>query len=203
MVGNVYHYSNDNDHFYREVGQIGNESGKAGRRIAVIGSPGAGKSWFCKRLGAVLGIPVHHLDMIHWSSGWVAMDRDRFLERQREIVAGVAWIIDGNYTDSMDIRIEGADTVIFLDINRLWCIGNATWRLLSSRWVERSDMSEGCEERLNAEFIRFLRFIWKYPERSRPRIWDKLQKAARSKTVIVLSSRREVIGYLKEQAAVS
>lgn len=35
------------------------------RRVLVIGSGGAGKTTFAKRLGAATGLPVVHLDSTH------------------------------------------------------------------------------------------------------------------------------------------
>lgn len=163
-----------------------------GERIAVIGSPGSGKSWFSLRLGARLSIPVHHLDVLNWKRGWIATDKDLFRARQVEIMSGESWIIDGNYGDTIDLRMKYADTVIFLDIHRLVCMRNVLSRLVHSRSVKRSDMTEGCEERLNMEFIRFLRFIWNYPSRSRPGIMAKLAGLEPSKKVIVLSSKRAI-----------
>lgn len=162
---------------------------QTGVKIAVIGSPGSGKSWLATRLGVKLNIPIHHLDMLHWKKGWVAIDKDIFIAKQKEIMSGERWIIDGNYGDTIDIRLEWADTVIFLDIHRVWCIRNAIRRLVRSHRTERTDMTEGCEEKLNGEYIRFLRFIWDYPSRSRPRIMEKLATLESSKRVIVLSSK--------------
>jgi adenylate kinase family enzyme len=40
------------------------------KRIAVIGSPGAGKSTLARELGAALGLPVYHLDRLLWRPHW-------------------------------------------------------------------------------------------------------------------------------------
>jgi len=44
-------------------------------RIAVIGSPGAGKSTLARKLGQALGLEVHHLDRLYWQPGWVETPR--------------------------------------------------------------------------------------------------------------------------------
>ncbi len=41
------------------------------KKILVIGSGGAGKSTFARRLGEMLGINVIHLDALYWQPGWV------------------------------------------------------------------------------------------------------------------------------------
>ncbi len=40
---------------------------------------------------------------------------------QNELVKEDEWIIDGNYGGTMDIRMNAADTIIFLDIHRTIC----------------------------------------------------------------------------------
>ena len=39
-------------------------------RIAVIGYSGAGKSTLARALGARYGVPVLHMDRVHWAPGW-------------------------------------------------------------------------------------------------------------------------------------
>lgn len=41
------------------------------QRIMILGQPGAGKSWLARELGARTGLPVIHMDCIHWQPGWV------------------------------------------------------------------------------------------------------------------------------------
>lgn len=94
------------------------------KRIAIIGSPGAGKSTYAQRLSMITGIQVYHLDKLYWKPGWVETPKSEWVEFQQRIVNKEEWIIDGNYGATMDIRIQAADTVIFLDFPRRVCL----WR---------------------------------------------------------------------------
>lgn len=85
------------------------------KRGAIIGSGGAGKTTLARMLGAKTGIPVVHLDRLYWNAGWVPAPHEMWLERQREVLEGECWIIDGNYGSTLDLRLAAADTVIFLD----------------------------------------------------------------------------------------
>jgi len=40
-------------------------------RVMIIGCAGAGKSTLARKLGAITGLPVIHLDREHWRPGWV------------------------------------------------------------------------------------------------------------------------------------
>ena len=51
------------------------------RRIAVVGPGGAGKSVLATRLGAELGIPVTHLDVLYWRANWEPAPREEAVAR--------------------------------------------------------------------------------------------------------------------------
>ncbi|MCR9906965.1 DNA topology modulation protein [Vibrio campbellii] len=162
------------------------------RRIAVIGSGGSGKSTFSTLLGKELNSPVHHLDQLYWKPNWVKTPKDDWIKIQKGLCKSDCWIIDGNYQSTLDIRFEACDTVIFLDVNRYTCIYRALKRtLLSSK---RPDLAEGCDERFDIEFIKFL---WDYPKKSKPLIMDKLKTLARNKRVIIAKSGEQALRLCK------
>lgn len=61
------------------------------KRIIVIGSGGAGKSTFSKRLGRALNIEVIHLDAHFWKPNWGETPRDEWRRAVEEPVKGDAW----------------------------------------------------------------------------------------------------------------
>lgn len=99
-----------------------------GSRIIVTGLAGSGKSTFSVALGAKTGLPVIHLDLHFWKPGWVAPSETEWREMQRSVLAGNSWIADGNYHETLDLRLERADTVVFLDIPWWICSGRALLR---------------------------------------------------------------------------
>lgn len=103
------------------------------QRIALIGSPGAGKATLARCLGQALGLPVYHLDALYWKPGWEPTPRAEWRELQLRLVAGDRWLIDGNYGGTMAIRLTAADTVICLDLPRWVCL---LVRLRSRREME-------------------------------------------------------------------
>ena len=94
----------------------------------------------------------------------------------------------------MDIRLNAADTIIFLDIPRTICIYRAFKRMLQYRNKTRLDMGEGCEERFSFEFFKW---IWEYPKTKRPKILDRLKQLSKEKDVIILKSPKEVENYIE------
>jgi adenylate kinase family enzyme len=83
----------------------------------------------------------------------------------KDLVAGDRWVIDGNYSGSLDIRLKRADTAIILAFSRWRC----PVRVLRRWWTNRGRavQSDGCPERFNWQF---LQWVWRYPTDSRPRI---------------------------------
>lgn len=163
------------------------------RRILIIGPGGAGKSTLARRLGARLGLEVFHLDKFYWRPGWVEPARDEWLEILAALAARDSWIMDGNYSGSLDLRLARCDTVVLLDLPRPLCLWRIVRRRLAYRAATRPDMAEGCPERLTPEFVRW---VWGYPRRSRPKVLARLAAAGAGKRIIRLRSRREVERFL-------
>ena len=92
----------------------------------VTGMAGAGKSTFSRALSAKTGLPVIVLDVHFWQPGWTEPTEAEWREKQRRLLAGDDWIADGNYHATLDLRLERADTVVFLD-TRWWI---CAWRAL-------------------------------------------------------------------------
>ncbi len=123
------------------------------RRILIIGSPGAGKSTLSHQLAKRTGLPLYHLDMLHWLPGWIERDRDEAKAALAEILAQDRWIIDGNYGSILPMRLERSDTVVWLDYSTSLCFGRVLKRWWQHRGRTRPDMTEGCPERLDLEFL--------------------------------------------------
>lgn len=94
----------------------------------VTGLAGSGKSTLSLALGARTGLPVIHLDLEFWQPGWVAPSEPEWRERQSQVLAGDAWIADGNYRETLDLRVGRADTVVVLDLPWWRCSGRALLR---------------------------------------------------------------------------
>ena len=126
------------------------------RRVLVIGPCGAGKSTLAVELGQKLGLSVFHMDKLNWQPGWVESSKDEISVKLAEIVAADRWLIDGTYGGTLAPRLARADTVVYLDYPIRLCL----WRLMRRIWTYRGrtrpDMTEGCPERFDLEFLVYL-----------------------------------------------
>ena len=161
----------------------------------MIGSGGSGKSTFARRIGQLLNIEVIHLDTHYWNPGWVETPKAQWLRTVEELLRRDSWIIDGNYPGTLELRLKACDTVIFLDMSRPTCLWRVLKRLVLYRNTGRPDMTVGCTEKFNLEFIRW---VWDYPRRTRPKVIRMLSENSGNKKVVRLRSRAEVERFLTD-----
>ena len=166
------------------------------KRVLVIGSGGAGKSTLARRLGEELGLPVIHLDRAYWRAGWVEPSKDEWRRMVEEMCAGDSWVMDGNYSGTLDVRLAACDTVVFLDLPRTVCTWRIIKRTLRYRGASRPDMGEGCREQFDKDFLVFLLWVWNYPRRSRPKVLERLEELSGGKQIYRLRSDAEVEEFL-------
>jgi len=164
------------------------------QRISIIGSGGSGKSTLAKQLGEKLDIPVHHLDALFWQPGWKETEREDWADIQKSLCKDESWIMDGNYGGTIDIRLEASDTIILLDLNRFLCIYRAISRWYKYRNKTRPDMAQGCDEKIDLEF---LKWIFNYPKYSRPKILQKFSQLDDKTNLIILNTPKKVETFLK------
>ena len=122
-------------------------------RVLVIGPCGAGKSTLSVGLGEKLVLPVHHMDQLNWQRGWVESSKDEIREKLTGIIATDRWLIDGNYGGTLGERLERADTVVYLDYPLRLCVWRLVRRIFQYHGRTRPDMTEGCPERFDLEFL--------------------------------------------------
>lgn len=132
------------------------------KRVIIIGSGGAGKSTLARRLGHATGIDVIHLDSLFWRPNWTPTPKEEWVEKVAELIDRDSWIIDGNFGGTRELRMAACDTIIWVDTPRSVCLYRALKRVLKYRNRSRPDMADGCNEKLDLDF---LRWIWNYPKR--------------------------------------
>lgn len=161
-------------------------------RVLILGCAGAGKSTLARALSRRSGLPLVHLDRHYWRAGWREPAKDEWLKQVAALAAEPRWIMDGNYGDTIALRLARADTLIFLDQPRWRCL----WGVLSrtARWHGRirDDMAAGCPERIDWPF---LRYVWRYRRSHRPRVLAMLVSFEGER--VHLRSRRAIRRYIE------
>ncbi|MGA9468475.1 MAG: DNA topology modulation protein [Exiguobacterium marinum] len=159
------------------------------KRIMIIGSGGAGKSTLARQLGERLQLDVYHLDALMWKPGWVMATREERISIQQQLVKKDEWIIDGNFGNTLDLRLHAADTVILIDLPRIVCIYRVLKRVARYRGTTRPDMGASCEEKLD---FAFLKWVWNFPNIQRLQLLQQIEQHPTKLNLIHLKSSRAV-----------
>ena len=162
-------------------------------RILIIGCGGAGKSTLARQLGEKLGLPVVHLDSLFWKPGWVEETKEAFDQKLAVELEKPQWIMDGNFNRTMSQRMEKCDTIIYLDFSRWACLLGVVKRVVTNYGKVRPDMGQGCPERFDLEFMKW---VWNFNKNHRQRYYHILNEAE-GKETIVLKNRRMVRRFLR------
>lgn len=165
------------------------------QRVLILGCSGSGKSTLSVQLAKKLNIPLIHLDSLYWHEGWVETPEDEWNTVVKKLTEGEKWIIDGNYSSSLKVRLQRADTVILFDYPRYLCVWGAVKRFLQYRGKSRPDMAKGCGEKIDREF---LSWIWNFNKNQFPKV--KVLLEGFDGEMIILKSRRDYNNFLKEAA---
>lgn len=161
------------------------------KKIIVIGSPGAGKSTFARKLREKTGIPLYYLDMLWHKPDRTNVSQEEFDAGLDSILCQDEWIIDGNYLRTLERRLKACDTVFFLDYPLEVCLSGAASRI----GKKREDMP-WVEEEFDKEFRQW---IIDFPRDQLPFIDKKLEQYRSKREIILFKSRQEAEYYLKNE----
>lgn len=157
------------------------------QKVMVIGCPGSGKSTFSRALRDKTGLPLYYLDMLYWNADKTTVQREVFRTRLAKILEADAFIIDGNYHSTLEMRFSACDTVFFLDYPTDVCLDGVRSRFGKPRedmpWIETEPDPE------------FMDYIRRFATENRPEILALIEKYPQVK-VITFTSRAEADAYL-------
>ena len=160
------------------------------KKVIVIGCPGSGKTTFSEKLNKRTGLPLYHLDAIWHKPDKTHIPREEFDQRITEIFATSAWIIDGNYNRTIELRLKECDTVFLFDLPTEVCLQGAVERIGKGRydlpWLETE---------LDPEFESFIK---DFARQSLPKIYSLLERYKENKTIVIFKSHGETDAFLEK-----
>ena len=160
------------------------------KKVSVICCPGAGKTTFSEKLSKKTGLPLYYLDAIWHKPDRTHISRDEFDAISEEILSQDSWIIDGNYSRTVETRLKRCDTVFLFDLPVEVCLQGAISRL----GVKRCDVPF-IDTELDPVFRKQ---IEDFPSSVLPTIYALLEKYSEGRQITVFRSRAEADEFLSK-----
>lgn len=168
-------------------------------KIVITGYSGSGKSTLCRMLCKQYRVPALHMDTVQFLPGWeIRAETDKqnivssFLDSNPD-----GWVIDGNYSKlSFERRAAEADIIIQMLFGRISCLLRCVRRYRRYKGKSRPDMAEGCNEKLDFEFVKWI--LWEGRSK-KIRNRYKLMRKQYPEKVDVIKNQRQLDAYLQER----
>ena len=161
------------------------------KKIIVIGCSGSGKTTFSEKLRDKLGLPLFYLDAIWHKPDRTHISREEFDSKLSDILAQDKWIIDGNYSRTLERRIAAADTVFLFDLPTQICLDGVVSRIGKKRadmpWID-TELDPNLKNEIEA-----------FREKNLPIIYELFQVYNEGKNFVIFKSREEGNAFLNEQ----
>ena len=159
-------------------------------KIAIIGYSGSGKSTLAGRLAEHYDIPVLYFDRVQFRPNWEIRP-----QASKEVMTRVfldlheSWVIDGNYSKLFfERRMEEADVIILLLFNRVSCLHRVWRRYRKYKDQSRPDMGEGCNEKLDREFVKWV--LWDGRSKEIRQRYQNVIDRYGDKTIVIKNQRQ-------------
>ena len=165
------------------------------QRVMICGGPGSGKSTLARLIGERTGLPVYHMDQIHWMPGWTPRPAAEKIPLIRDIVLMDEWIFEGGHSSTYAERAARADTFIWLDLPVGLRFRRVLWRTIRDRGITRPDMAPDCPEGFHHETLTFWRWIWQTRKTGRIKL-AKIAETSGHLRVVHLKSPSQVAAFL-------
>ena len=159
-------------------------------RIAIIGYSGSGKSTLARKLGELYNLPVLHFDKVQFRPNWeIRPQKSKEVMTKAFLDLHDSWVIDGNYSKLyFERRMAEADVIIQLRFNRLSCLSRVTGRYWKYKDSTRTDMADGCKEKLDWEFVKWV--LWKGRSKEARARYESVYARYPDKTIVIKNQRQ-------------
>ena len=130
-------------------------------RINIIGTSGSGKTTFGRQLAKALAIPFIEMDALFWGPNWSFPEDDQLFQILENELAAESWVLDGNYTRTLDKKWKRVQTVIWLNYSFPRTVYQAVTRAVS-RLFSKEELwpGTGNRENLNMLFSKDSIVLW-------------------------------------------
>lgn len=166
-------------------------------KVVVFGKPGGGKSTLSRKLSVETGIKLCALDLIEYRKNGERVSPEEYSKRHTDLINADNWIIEGLGTlESFWLRIDAADTLIYVDLPYYVHYWWVTKRLLKSCFVKPKGWPEGCS------VLKGTLTSWKYLRLSlrfwTPELFEEIQRRGKGKDIYRITSVKEINNFTRQ-----
>lgn len=159
-------------------------------KIAIIGSPGSGKSTLSLKLHKIFNLPLYHIDQYFWKPGWQRPDREEFRIIHNNLCDKSEWIIEGMAVSHFGYRLARVDMIIFLDIPLYICLYRIFKRAFTNFGKVCFSSAPGCPEGFPS--WEFLTYVWNFNRKQKKEVEVMMQQLQPAKEIFVIKNQREI-----------
>lgn len=157
-------------------------------KLVILGHSGCGKSTLAKYIAETKQMPLLHLDQVYFDRDWQIREQEEALTIVKNHLNQESWIIEGNYQSLYQKeRLEQADQIIFLDFPRMVCLKRIIQRYKTYRGKTRPDVTDGCVEKLDVEFIWWI--LYKGRDKKKRDAFKKIITTYEEKLVVIKNQK--------------
>lgn len=155
------------------------------KKITVIGCAGSGKTTFSKKLADRLHLPLYTIDELYYGPNWIKISQEELKNKLLHVMYQSEWIIDGQYTKLIPLRLEYVDTIIFFDTPKRV----ALWRVIK-RYIQQKRGKESVTGSNTPHYPwHQMKLILKYP---RKEVYSILNDARKEVEIVIFRNQKEV-----------
>jgi hypothetical protein len=151
------------------------------RRVLVLGCPGSGKTTVGCALAHRSALPRASMDDLYWKARWRRPAPADWDTKLLTFLRGAAWILDGNYADCLELRLAYADTIVWVDVPSIICVGRVLARSVRRALGARDSLPRAIAEdagyrpRLRVD-PRFVAYVASFDRDVRPGMLERLRR---------------------------
>lgn len=131
---------------------------------------------------------------MYWKPGWEFRDINETRQMVVEAAQTDAWVFDGNNSSTFSERADRAELIIFLDMPTWLRVCRVIRRTIFSFGQSRPDMADGCPERFEWGFTKWV--LGYYFNGGRERALKLIETYTSSCATYQFTSPKEVVKFL-------
>ena len=147
-------------------------------KIIIFGNSGSGKSTLARELSESKGLAHLDLDTIAWEATIPPERRslsESALEISKFIDSNTSWVIEGCYTDLLELIAPHSSEIIFLNLSIDECVSNARKRPWEPHKYKSQEEQDANLEMLTAWIEEYVERDDTFSEKSHKKFYDDYQ----------------------------